>query len=1488
MAQTKTGFITLTDISDGVAGAQGASVLVVYADTANAATNTQSLTIGTNDFVAYFEYTGTTPTLPIRTGITFAQFTGADGQFERTVYQNGAEQPDFPVGGDEDTAPTGWTFEPTESETQRFKSVATFEDGDTTVGQETSLITFSGTTAEVDIVDPVAEVTQIGISGGNSSNAIPGPIAEVNQITFTGTSANTVGVAGFSRTTDTDTFNFEEIAFGSGGNNGGWVGVGFGGDIFVSTTGAGGTWEENTTTKPEPSANLNDVSYDPNGLDDAGTTVVGRWVAVATKRNNSTQVWTATDPAGDWVHAGGGLNGTGLDTIDDESMNAVIHDGNRWIVVGSSGTILTAVDPTAAAGTTGGWVIQTRDGVTVRSLYGIEYVENFDGTTPLYVIVGDDLSGAKQLFYTETASSSWTGASDWTVNDTHGESFDFVNVKFANDIWIIAADLAGSFSNIIITADPRSMVSSEWTTVSSGIGSELRDAAYDGTNWYVSSSSSASTYALGTYADPTDPTSTLSWTTDTTGSFANRARAVEFADNQLVFGTTAGILVLGTGGVLPGSVLTIDGDDRNFSAPVTIDLGGPFSGLALRNDAITKFNSNSGITGLTAGIGSTDAIMTITAVDAGVRGNTLSSIANPTGNATTADSVLTAGTDENGILNQELNFTLGGTAGDLFSSFTDVTPATGVNAGIRDVAFGNNIYVAVGEPNGTGNGGVILTSTNGTSWTVNPNNSPVASKILTGVTYDGTTWWAVGDTQTVIRTTDPTGVWIQDTGTGVSSNPQDVIFGNGILIIVGNEIRTTTDGGTTWHSETEPSGTGFLFSIAFDSAANRFVAVGSSETIITTTDNTAGSMSWSFQTGGIGGGTQLRGVGVDDNGVWIVGGNTGLMSRAVNPTLNHDDANVNDRWTPVTSGTSQRINEISFGDGLFIYVTQAGEMRSSPDGETNNWTALTSGISTDIYASSFVNGGFVFGALGASGQRLFIPGGAVTTLTIDGDDAQFNMGAGPVPITFTAGIDGAAMVSEAVTSLEANTTGLTITGFGDRIQIDSPAGATATTTFSISGGTATATLPVRQVGAGAAVVLSSYVFTADSNNHSPETISDDFPANITAAQALVIIRDLFTGMTPTIGGYTVSTISGTTFSVTSTVAQAESPLSFIITDGTGGTLVESSPVTTDGANGFTDGTADSWATTINRVEYTGAFTTQSDGTAQATQQAALLNTAVVLDEVFVATSSGAVLTITARDNGNQFNTITSVTRGTPKTIGGVGTASDANRTPPVVTTDGRVIPDWSQPVQDGFRGGLGLRGAGRHDRSFTVLTAVAPDVLSTVFNEAARCAVAGGFPFNTDGTTVTCLAADDVNSTTTVALANPVEGDVVVLTVTESDGGVATRAAIHDGTGIANDDWEAFAVQIDGNLLVDGTIVANKLAANTITAGEIAAGAITIAAVTTNLGVKTLNPGDIGAGESNTESDGSTVRTDSRLVIEGTKISIYEGSTLRVVLGDLT
>ena len=74
--------VTIRDGSNGApgqAGTNGANVLVVYADTADATTNTQSLMPGTNEFVSYFEYRGVAPSLPIRTGITFVRFTGEQG-----------------------------------------------------------------------------------------------------------------------------------------------------------------------------------------------------------------------------------------------------------------------------------------------------------------------------------------------------------------------------------------------------------------------------------------------------------------------------------------------------------------------------------------------------------------------------------------------------------------------------------------------------------------------------------------------------------------------------------------------------------------------------------------------------------------------------------------------------------------------------------------------------------------------------------------------------------------------------------------------------------------------------------------------------------------------------------------------------------------------------------------------------------------------------------------------------------------------------------------------------------------------------------------------------------------------------------------------------------------------------------------------------------------------------------------------------------------
>ena len=54
-------------------------VAIIYADTEDESNNTQSYTLGTNEYVAYYEYDSDLPTLPILSNISFTKFVGIDG-----------------------------------------------------------------------------------------------------------------------------------------------------------------------------------------------------------------------------------------------------------------------------------------------------------------------------------------------------------------------------------------------------------------------------------------------------------------------------------------------------------------------------------------------------------------------------------------------------------------------------------------------------------------------------------------------------------------------------------------------------------------------------------------------------------------------------------------------------------------------------------------------------------------------------------------------------------------------------------------------------------------------------------------------------------------------------------------------------------------------------------------------------------------------------------------------------------------------------------------------------------------------------------------------------------------------------------------------------------------------------------------------------------------------------------------------------------------
>ena len=215
--------------------------------------------------------------------------------------------------------------------------------------------------------------------------------------------------------------------------------------------------------------------------------------------------------------------------------------------------------------------------------------------------------------------------------------------------------------------------------------------------------------------------------------------------------------------------------------------------------------------------------------------------------------------------------------------------------------------------------------------------------------------------------------------------------------------------------------------------------------------------------------------------------------------------------------------------------------------------------------------------------------------------------------------------------------------------------------------------------------------------------------------------------------------------------------------------------------------------------------------------------------------------------------------GTASDTGGVWRMSirtDRADTTPTLSTASNVVANfgYNRVVEgaDGAIGVTGSRGAGRFDTSITLDdNNAAPAVGSSAYNNNARQTL--------------CAALQGTFTTScSLAIGNPIAGDVIVITYTSLDGNtVTTRGAIHDGTGVADDDWAAFAIQIDGSLLVQGSVVADALAVNSVTASKL-----------------NIVPADIGVGSS---SSGTT----SRMVITGDRIDIYEGNTLRVRLGRL-
>ena len=178
------------------------------------------------------------------------------------------------------------------------------------------------------------------------------------------------------------------------------------------------------------------------------------------------------------------------------------------------------------------------------------------------------------------------------------------------------------------------------------------------------------------------------------------------------------------------------------------------------------------------------------------------------------------------------------------------------------------------------------------------NHLPQGNNLKAVYFVSSTVGGAVGDFGTILRTTDGGTTWTSQTS-GTTSDLWDVSFIDANTgIAVGGTILRTIDGGTTWTSQTSGT-TRILFGVSFTDA-DTGTAVGGSGTILRTTD---GGTSWISQSSGTI--NDLFGVSFTDAYRGTAVGREGTILRT---------SNGGTTWTLQTSGTTNQLIGVSFTD----------------------------------------------------------------------------------------------------------------------------------------------------------------------------------------------------------------------------------------------------------------------------------------------------------------------------------------------------------------------------------------------------------------------------------------------------------------------------------------------------------------------------------------------------------------------------------------------
>lgn len=304
---------------------------------------------------------------------------------------------------------------------------------------------------------------------------------------------------------------------------------------------------------------------------------------------------------------------------------------------------------------------------------------------------------------------------------------------------------------------------------------------------------------------------------------------------------------------------------------------------------------------------------------------------------------------------------------------------------LNAVAFANGKFIAVGGGTPTKiAGGLVMTSTNGSDWTINETVAGNTNAQFFDIVYGNNVWVITGSSSTPLLSSADGVTWTSRSvpggvipGTGSFGNGRFVFSGNG------NTVITSTDG-ITWTRNavagTPGASSPYIGDVAF--GGGKFVAIGRDSSFNGAAYTSADAVTWTAAPAIAGSSNGLDTV-ASDGAKFAAVGNAGLFSSADGTT-----------WTKQTSPFAQAqrnlgaINEPSqkaiFANNQFFLLGGYGSIATSPDGVA--WTRRSTGTTNDLLGAIYDGSKFV--VTGAGGTVLTSSDGSTWTQVTSGTTAH--------------------------------------------------------------------------------------------------------------------------------------------------------------------------------------------------------------------------------------------------------------------------------------------------------------------------------------------------------------------------------------------------------------------------------------------------------------------------------------------------------------------